>query len=68
MLAIIYDYDKLNGYGKAVMDRVCELDENESDYEDFSHRVEFVEKCKDMEYRMKAAKALVTDLNDSAYR
>lgn len=67
MLAIIYDYDKLNGYGKAVMDRVCELDENESDYEDFSHRVEFVEKCKDMEYRMKAAKALVTDLNDSVY-
>ncbi len=71
LLAIIYDYDKLNGYGKAVMDRVCELDENESDYEsdyeDFLHRVEFVEECKDMEYRMKAAKALVTDLNDSAY-
>ena len=32
LLAIIYDYDKLNGYGKAVMDRVFELDENESDY------------------------------------
>lgn len=67
LLAIIYDYDKLNDYGKAIMEQVCELDEDESDYEDFLHRVEFVEKCKNMEYRIKAAKALVTDLNNKPY-
>lgn len=67
LLAIVYDYDKLNDYGKAIMEQVCELDEDESDYEYFLHRVEFVEKCKNMEYRIKAAKALVTDLNNKPY-
>lgn len=67
LLAIIYDYDKLNDYGKAIMEQVCELDKDESDYENFLHRVEFVEKCKNMEYRIKAAKALVTDLNNKPY-
>lgn len=79
-LAIIYDYDKLNDYGKAIMEQVCgldedesdcedfcELDEDEPDNEDFLHRVEFVKKCKNIEYRIKAAKALVTDLNNKSY-
>lgn len=72
-LAVIYDYDKLNAYGKIIMEQVCEMDKDETkdyeedyeeDYEVFLHQKEFVENCKDMEYRMKAAKALVVKLNE----
>lgn len=68
LLAIIYDYDKLNAYGKIIMEQVCELDRSEFGDDGFSHRVEFVEKCKAVEYRMKAAKALVKDLNEGDYK
>lgn len=57
LLALIYDYDKLNDYGKAIMEQVCELIEGV--YEDLIQHSE--ELCKNMEYRMKAAKEFVTD-------
>ncbi len=68
-LSVIYDYDKLNSYGKIIMEQICEMDKDETkdyeeDYEVFLHQKEFVENCKDMEYRMKAAKALVVKLNE----
>lgn len=64
-LAIVYDYDKLNDYGKVIMDQVCELDEDEfGDEATFEYVVESVEKCKDVEYRMKAAKALIMYVAD----
>ena len=64
-LSVIYDYDKLNSYGKIIMEQICEMDKDETkDYEVFLHQKKFVENCKDMEYRMKAAKALVVKLNE----
>ena len=63
-LAIIYDYDKLNDYGKIIMEQVCELDEEEFEDEGLPYREDFVKNCKDMEYRMRAAKALVVKLNE----
>lgn len=64
-LAIIFDYNKLNDYGKVIMDQVCMLDQDEfSDQGDAVKSIRiFVERCKDMEYRMKAAKGLVGMLN-----
>ena len=63
-LSVIYDYDKLNSYGKIIMEQICEMDKDETkDYEVFLHQKKFVENCKDMEYRMKAAKTLVVKLN-----
>ncbi|MCI8353706.1 MAG: hypothetical protein HFI47_01290 [Lachnospiraceae bacterium] len=65
-LAVIYDYDKLNAYGKIIMEQVCEMTEEDEteDEEEFEHQIEFVENCEDMAYRMKAAKALVVKLNE----
>lgn len=64
-LSVIYDYDKLNSYGKIIMEQICEMDKDETkDYEVFLHQKKFVENCKDMEYRMKAAKTLVVKLNE----
>lgn len=57
LLSLIYDYDKLNDYGKAIMEQVCELEEGV--YGDLIQHSE--ELCKNMEYRMKAAKEFVTD-------
>lgn len=62
-LATIYDYDKLNDYGKAIMDQVCKLDKEEFCGEDnFKYRVKFVKNCKNIEYRMKAAKVFLMDV------
>ncbi len=65
LLAIIYDYDKLNDYGKAIMDQVCGLDEDDAEFDAdaFEYKAEFIEECKDIKYRLKTAKALVMELN-----
>lgn len=64
-LAAIYDYDKLNDYGKAIIEQVSEMTEKDrcEDETSFSYKIKFVKNCQDMEYRMKAAEAIVTRLN-----
>lgn len=66
-LATIYDYHKLNDYGKIIMAQVCGMTEEdeEDDDEVFSYKMEFVENCQDVEYRMKAAKAIVAMMNSN---
>ena len=62
-LAVIFDYDKLNDYGKIIMDQVCELEADKfTESSMLALRLEFVENCKDMKYRMEAARALVEKL------
>lgn len=64
-LAVVYDYNKLNEYGKIIMDQVSQMTEEdeEEDEDAFSHQVQFVEECQDIEYRTKAAKAIVQQLD-----
>lgn len=61
-LAVIYDYDKLNVYGKVIMDYLGQLDGEK--YSSVADRKRFMNLCKDdMEYRMKAAQSIIKDLN-----
>lgn len=65
-MAAIYDYHKLNDYGKMIMDKVCGMTEaDETAVEEvYSQKMEFLEKCQDMEFRIKFAKALAADLKE----
>lgn len=67
-LAVVYDYNKLNEYGKIIMDQVSQMTEEdeEEDEDAFSHQVQFVEECQDIEYRTKAAKAIVQQLDQKS--
>ncbi|MDE5938443.1 MAG: hypothetical protein K2H37_05130 [Lachnospiraceae bacterium] len=64
-LAVVYDYNKLNEHGKIIMEQVSKMtDKDEKEDGDvFSHQVKFIEKCQDVEYRLKAARAIVQELN-----
>lgn len=63
-MAAIYDYHKLNDYGKMIMDQVSKMTEEDEkeDREHYSYKKKFLEKCQDMEFRIKFAKALAADL------
>lgn len=67
-LAVVYDYNKLNEYGKIIMDQVSQMTEKdeEEDEDAFSYQVQFVEECQDIEYRTKAAKAIVQQLDQKS--
>ena len=58
-LATVYEFDKLNDYGKAIIEQVCKMTNEDGKEVGNSLRMQFVENCKDMEYRMKVAKAIV---------
>lgn len=66
-MAAIYDYHKLNDYGKMIMDQVSKMTEEDEkeDSEHYSYKKKFLEKCQDMEFRIKFAKALAADLKAS---
>lgn len=65
-LAAIYDYDKLNDYGKTIIEQVSEMTEKDKceDGTAFSYKIKSVKNCQDMEYRMKVATAIVVYLNE----
>lgn len=64
-LAAIYDYNKLNDYGKIIMGRVCKMTEEDEKEDDdaFSYKMEFVKKCRDAEYQLKAVNAIVREVD-----
>lgn len=62
LLGAIYDYDKLNDYGKAIMEQEYGMMEENKD--ELSYPMEYVKNCKDLEYKMKMAKLSAAQLNE----